>query len=555
MSIILQNNNRKYNFRYEEVIKRIYLKVLINKRSGGILLSKKKKLTLIPLILLIFSSVFGFNNMPRAFYLMGYAAIPWYIFGAITFMIPYASMIAEYGAAFKDEKGGIYSWMAKSIGPKYAFVGTFMWFFSYVIWLVSTSSSIWVPLSTAITGTDSTSKFGIMGLSSTQVIGILGVIWIIFITVASSRGLDKIKKITSIGGTAVTLLNVVLILGAIVVFVLNKGQLAQPITSAQSFVTGPNPAYGSILAMMSFAVFAIFAFGGLEVVGGLVDETENPVKTFPKGIIISAITIAVAYCLGIFMVGVFTNWNSTLSGQNVNMINVSYVVMNNLGVALGQGLGLSMAVSMQIGTWIARFVGISMFLALTGAFFTLAYSPIKQLIEGTPKEIWPKKMTKLNDKGMPFNAMIVQCIIVVAIILGTSFAGQDSSAFFSKLVLMTNVAMTVPCIFVAGAYYKFKKNENIKKPFAIFKTNAGALIASISVIVVVGFGNLVTVIEPVLQGNIENAVWMVGGPIFFAIVALLLYGNAERRMKRQGKVLGEDSLDDEVVECESSKEA
>ena len=150
--------------------------------------STKKKLTLIPLVLLIFSSVFGFNNMPRAYYLMGYAAIPWYIFGAITFMIPYASMIAEYGAAFKDEKGGIYSWMAKSVGPRYAFVGTFMWFFSYVIWLVSTSSSIWVPLSTAITGSDNTSTWTVMGLSSTQVIGILGVLWIIFITFASSRG-------------------------------------------------------------------------------------------------------------------------------------------------------------------------------------------------------------------------------------------------------------------------------------------------------------------------------------------------------------------------------
>lgn len=515
--------------------------------------STKKKLTLIPLVLLIFSSVFGFNNMPRAYYLMGYAAIPWYIFGAITFMIPYASMIAEYGAAFKDEKGGIYSWMAKSVGPRYAFVGTFMWFFSYVIWLVSTSSSIWVPLSTAITGSDNTSTWTVMGLSSTQVIGILGVLWIIFITFASSRGLDKIKKITSIGGTAITLLNVVLIVGAIVVFILNKGHLAQPI-SAHSFVKGPNPAYGSVLAMMSFAVFAIFAFGGLEVVGGLVDETENPVKTFPKGIIMSAIIIAIAYCLGIFMVGVFTNWNDTLSGSNVNMINVSYVIMNNLGVTLGQGLGLSMAVSTQIGSWIARFVGISMFLALTGAFFTLAYSPIKQLIEGTPKEIWPKKLTKLNDKGMPFNAMLVQCIVVVAIILGTSFAGQDASEFFSKLVLMTNVAMTVPCIFVAGAYYSFKKNENIKKPFAIFKTKAAALIASISVVVVVGFGNLVTIIEPALQGNLENTIWMIGGPVFFAIVALLLYWNAERRMKKQGKVLGVDSLDNED-ETEAIKRA
>ncbi len=33
------------------------------------------KLTLVSLVLMIFTSVFGFANMPRSFYLMGYGAI------------------------------------------------------------------------------------------------------------------------------------------------------------------------------------------------------------------------------------------------------------------------------------------------------------------------------------------------------------------------------------------------------------------------------------------------------------------------------------------------
>ena len=39
-------------------------------------INSTKKMTLVSLILMIFTSVFGFANMPRAFYLMGYAAIP-----------------------------------------------------------------------------------------------------------------------------------------------------------------------------------------------------------------------------------------------------------------------------------------------------------------------------------------------------------------------------------------------------------------------------------------------------------------------------------------------
>ena len=47
--------------------------------------------------------------------------------------------------------------------------------------------------------------------------------------------------------------------------------------------------------------FAIFAFGGLEAVGGLVDQTENAEKTFPKGVTISAIVISIGYAIGIFV--------------------------------------------------------------------------------------------------------------------------------------------------------------------------------------------------------------------------------------------------------------
>lgn len=152
------------------------------------------KLTLVSLILMIFTSVFGFANMPRGFYLMGYSAIPWYIIAAVTYFIPFAFMIAEFGAAFKSEKGGIYSWMEKSVGPRYAFVGIFMWYASYVIWMVSVASSIWITISNLIFGHDTTSQWSMFGLSSTQVLGVLGVVWLVVVFLLISRGLESIKR-------------------------------------------------------------------------------------------------------------------------------------------------------------------------------------------------------------------------------------------------------------------------------------------------------------------------------------------------------------------------
>jgi len=490
---------------------------------------KQKKLTLITLILMIFTSVFGFANMPRSYYLMGYGAIPWFILGAVTFFIPYAFMMAEYGAAFKDEKGGIYSWMEKSVGPKYAFVGIFMWYASYVIWMINICSSIWIPLSNTFFGVDRTSELSFFGLSSTQSIGILGVIWVVLVFLISKRGMDKITKITSVGGIACALLNVVLIGGAIIVLILNKGQLSQPVENVMSFVKSPNPAYHSTSAMLSFLVFAIFAYGGIEAVGGLVDQTENAEKTFPKGIAISAAVISIGYALGIFCVGVFTNWAKTLSGENVNMANVAYVVMNNFGFSLGNVIGLSNEVSVQIGNWVARFVGFSMFLTLTGAFFTLSYSPLKQLIEGTPAKLWPGKMAVIDKSGMPINAMKIQTVIVGVMVLVISMGGKSAQAFFEMLVLMTNVAMTIPYLFLSVAFISFKKRKEITKSFEIYKNHTVTVIVSVIVTATVGFANIFTIIEPALKGNYTSTIAMIAGPILFTIVALIIYANGSKK--------------------------
>ncbi len=493
---------------------------------------KAKKMKLLSLILMIFTSVFGFTNMPRSFFLMGYGAIPWYILSALAFFIPYAFMMAEYGAAFKNESGGIYSWMEKSVGPRYAFIGTFMWYASYVVWMVNISSSIWIVFSTAIFGKDLTPSWHLFGLNSTQTLGLMGVILIITITLVASKGLDKITKVTSLGGTAVTLINLVLLFGAIITFIGNGGHLAQPLT-----LTSPNPSYQNPMAMASFMVFAIFAFGGIEVIGGLVDKTENPEKTFPKGVTIAAIVIAIGYSVGIFLCGVVTNWSEVLSSGNVHMGNVAYILMENLGYVLGKSLGVAEPLSRSIGLWMSRYMGISMVLALIGAFFTLCYSPLKTLIQGTPEDMWPEKIREMKN-GMPVGAMWIQCIIVMVFILMISFGGEGAAKFFSKLILMTNVAMTIPYMFVAGAFPSFKSKKSIEKPFEIYKSSIAVKVATFFTIIAVAFANISTIIEPSLKGDYASTAWMIAGPLFFSISAIYIYNRYEKKLqKKKEKVL------------------
>ncbi|PJI07551.1 glutamate/gamma-aminobutyrate family transporter YjeM [Clostridium sp. CT7] len=493
----------------------------------------KKKLTLIPLVLMVFTSVFGFNNISKAFYKMGYAAIPWYILSGLAFFIPYAFIIAEYGAAFKDEKGGIYSWMEKSVGAKFAFVGTFMWYASYVIWMVSVATEIWIPLSNLIFGKDITGKISILGLTGTQILGILAILFVLIVTFVASKGLDKISKVTSIGGTAVALLNVVLLVGAVLVLILHGGKLAEPITSIKTFIYSPNTSNNSLMNLLSFLVFAVFAYGGIEAVGGLVDETEKPETTFPKGMIVSAIFIAIGYSVGIFLCGTFLNWKVLGDDSSVNLANITYIIMQNLGYSIGSSLGVGQAASITLGQIFARIVGLSMFLSYLGAYFTLIYTPLKQLIEGTPNKLWPEVIGKVDEDGVPKNAMWIQGIIVCAFIAIISFGGSGVSQFFSYIVLMTNVAMTIPYMFIAIAFIGFKKKKEIKKPFEIFKTYKSGATAAVIVAIVVFFANVFTIIEPVLgdKPDVKSTLWMIIGPVFFSVVALIMYGRYEKKIK------------------------
>ena len=227
----------------------------------------------------------------------------------------------------------------------------------------------------------------------------------------------------------------------------------------------------------------------------------------------------------------FTNWNDVLSLDTVNMANVAYVLMRNLGYELGMTFGMRQASAITLGLWVARFVGFSMFLALTGAFFTLTYSPLKTLIEGSPKKLWPGKFAEIKD-GMPVNAIWIQAIIAILIILVVSFGGSNGQAFFALLVLMTNVAMTIPYIFLSGAFPVFKKKQlsgEVEKPFMVYKSYGMALTASIIVSFVVGFANVFSIIEPAINGRITDTVFMIAGPVIFSIIAFILYYLYEKK--------------------------
>lgn len=511
---------------------------------------KEKKLGLMALILMIFTSVYGFNNIPRSYYLMGYAAIPWFVVAGILFFIPFAFMVAEFGSTFREEKGGMYSWMCKSVGPKYAFIGTFMWYTSYVLWMVNVSSGIWVPVSNVIFGKDCTSEWSLFGidlLSGTRLLGVMAVIFFILITYFVTKGIDKISKVTSIGGTAVLTINILVVVGSIIMIIARHGHLEQPFLGFESLKTPLNVAYqGSPIMILSFIVYALFAYGGIEAVGGLVDKTENPKKNFPKGIVTAAVVIVIGYALLIMLVGSFTNYEEILGAGNITLGNVSYVIMSNFAAEFGKAFGMSVATQALLSNIFARVYALIMLLALLGAMFTLVYSTLKQIIDGTPKELWPGKMGVVDEDGMPRHAMWIQCVIVCALILLVSFGGDNMQQFFLILTAMVNVGMTVPYMFISFAFPRFKKLKNVDRSFEVYKTQRSANFWGYVVTITLFLANLFAIIQPAFDGDYLTTFWSLSGPVIFGIVAWIMYTHYEKKIAKNPEVAAAKLEEDEA---------
>ncbi|GLB46123.1 glutamate/gamma-aminobutyrate family transporter YjeM [Philodulcilactobacillus myokoensis] len=486
-------------------------------------MTNKKRISLATLVLMILSTAFGLVNSTNAFYQMGYASIIWYIIGALTFFLPSSLMFAEYGSALSKYNGGMYSWMKVAVNEKFAFIGTFIWLCAWVMTLIDIAPNQWITFSTMIFGKDETTSWSIFGLNPTETVGILSIALMVVSTLFAVNGLKSIEWMASVGGV-LSIIVVGLFAGLSVIMIfLNHGQLAQPITSYKDFLISPNPAFKSPVSIMSFIVYAIFAYAGVESISGVIDKLHNPAKTFPRGVMISTVVMTISYSVCIFLCGYSINWSKTLSGSSVTLGNVMFVIMGNLGFALGHAMGLSAGMTNELGIWLVRFTGFATFLSGVGEVFVLLYSPLKSFILGSSKRLWPKKIIKLNKHGMPANAMWIQCAVMVFILFFTTFGGSGAQKFYTILTDMNNVSSSFQYIFIVGAFPMFKKIKDLNRPFNFYnkpwKTWTGTSIVMAALL----FGIIFNFIQPMMQHDYQTTFWTFFGPVLFGGGSWLFY--------------------------------
>ena len=112
------------------------------KRKRGIVrMSNKEKATKISwltLAFMAFSTVWGFGNITNGFvYFNGPQVIFSWIFMFVLYFIPYALMVGELGSAFKNEGGGVSSWLHQTTNAKLAYYAGWTYWACHITYTLS----------------------------------------------------------------------------------------------------------------------------------------------------------------------------------------------------------------------------------------------------------------------------------------------------------------------------------------------------------------------------------------------------------------------------------
>ena len=82
-----------------------------------------KKMLWITLAMMAFSTVQGFGNVVNGYvYFDGTKIIFSWVLMFLLYFIPYALMVGELGATFKDSEGGVSFWVNETMGVKLSLI-------------------------------------------------------------------------------------------------------------------------------------------------------------------------------------------------------------------------------------------------------------------------------------------------------------------------------------------------------------------------------------------------------------------------------------------------
>ena len=395
--------------------------------------NQTRNLTWQNIALMGFVMVWGFGNVVNNFANQGLTVVFSWIFMIALYFVPYALMVGELGSAFKDSQGGVSVWIKETTTPMLAFMAGWTYWVVHVPYLAQKPQSILIALSWAISPSGEYAT-ALKELNPIILQSAVLVVFLVFLYV-STKGVKILKVVGSVAGTSMfvmSLLYIVLGLAAPAI----TGNVATPNITASSFVPKFDFAYLTTLSMLVFAV------GGCEKIAPYVNNTKDPSKNFPKGMLILAGMVAVCALLGSIAMGMMFNANAIPEDL---MMNGQYYAFQLLGEHYG--LGKIFVVIYALANTAAQ---------ISALVFSID-APLKVLLGEADERFVPKTLSKTNKNGVLVNGYIMTAVLVSTLIIVPALGIGNTNELFNWLLKLNAVVMPMRYLWVFLAYMGLKK--------------------------------------------------------------------------------------------------
>lgn len=380
-----------------------------------------------------FVMVWGFGNVVNNFASQGISVVFSWILIIALYFVPYALMVGELGSVFKNSQGGVSSWMKATSTPFWAFLAGWTYWVVHVPYLAQKPQMLLVAMSWAVSPNGELASV-IKGLEPLILQSIVLVIFLILLYV-STKGMKVLKVIGGIAGTAMFVMSLLFILLGLAAPAIT-GQIATPDLSLQSFIPKFDFSYLTTISLLVFAV------GGAEKIAPYVNNTKNPSKNFPRGMLALAAMVAICALLGSVAMGMIFNSNAIPEDL---MMNGQYYAFQLLGEHYG------------VGSLFVIIYGLANAAAQLSAVVFSIDAPLKVFLGDADSQFIPKSLTKTNKKGVLVNGYILTAVLVSILIIVPALGSGDSNGLYNVLIKLNSVVMPMRYLWVFLAYMLLKK--------------------------------------------------------------------------------------------------
>ena len=398
-------------------------------------MKKKKKFRLFDAILAtVCITLVAESVMPTA--AIGNSQYFWWIFLIIAFCIPYGMISAELGTTYQSE-GGMYDWVKRAFGAKWASRVAWNYWINFPLWIASLAVAVTDVLAGILEIELSLGWLLVLQLGYTWLVSFLG-----------TQRIGESKWIVNIGTFFKIFFMVGLGLLGLYVYV-KTGESANPIKSAADLLPTMD------LASLSFLSVIIFNFLGFEVVATFAEDMEEPKKEIPKALIIGGSLMALFYILPA------TGINIAMSLEDAEAAGITesfMILMTKLGMNPDFVRIIVIMVGMMfIYTMVANIVSWSF-----GVNSVAKYSADDGGL--------PKIFSKTNKDGVPYmasimNGVVATIIVVLGIILGEM--SETASNLFWTFFSLSLVTLLISYIPMFLAFLKLRKEDKKKRVYKV----------------------------------------------------------------------------------------